>query len=85
MVLWPYPIKKKYCLLKFASGCDSQFDTLPDTTGESSKWPQKILSWHDDDGYNWGGETRGLNPFSIIKFVKKNLLSIGSKAAALGP
>jgi hypothetical protein len=27
---------------------------------------EKILSWYD--GYNWGGETRVLNPFSILNF-----------------
>jgi hypothetical protein len=27
----------------------------------------KINDWYD--GYDWGGETRVLNPFSILKFL----------------
>ncbi|MDR2141509.1 MAG: ATP-binding protein [Deltaproteobacteria bacterium] len=30
----------------------------------------KIFRWYD--GYNWGGETRVLNPYSILKFFKNN-------------
>ncbi|MDR2141889.1 MAG: AAA family ATPase [Deltaproteobacteria bacterium] len=30
----------------------------------------KIFHWYD--GYNWGGETRVLNPYSILRFFKNN-------------
>jgi hypothetical protein len=32
----------------------------------------EILHWYD--GYNWGGETRVLNPYSILNFFDKNQL-----------
>jgi hypothetical protein len=33
----------------------------------------EIFDWYD--GYNWGGETRVLNPYSILNFFKKNTFS----------
>ncbi|MDR1578184.1 MAG: AAA family ATPase [Deltaproteobacteria bacterium] len=41
-------------------------DMAPSATIDDLK--NKILAWYD--GYNWGGETRVLNPFSLLKFFK---------------
>jgi hypothetical protein len=39
------------------------------TADQTADLKEKIYKWYD--GYNWGGDTRILNPFSILNFFKK--------------
>jgi hypothetical protein len=40
------------------------------STANVEKLKEEIFSWYN--GYNWGGETRVLNPYSILNFFKYN-------------
>jgi hypothetical protein len=59
----------------FANGLEPTLEILKKTGRIKSSSTvadliQEIYRWYD--GYNWGGETRVLNPYSILNFFKKN-------------
>ena len=43
---------------------------LPSLPADADELKEIIFGWYD--GYNWGGETRVLNPFSILNFFENN-------------